>query len=117
MSNVTITRLLAPAQALNTFEVRPSSIRIRRGERRCSWTRGLAVLGAAVAFSQIGSAGAFAVPAGMTPKPRRTSRHGTHKSPDRASDQTKGQLKDGRYPPCHEIPSRPLHISTKGSLP
>jgi hypothetical protein len=66
MSDVTITRPLAPAQALNTFEVRPSSIRIRRGERRCSWTRALAVLGAAVALSQIGSAGAFAIPAGET---------------------------------------------------
>jgi hypothetical protein len=66
MSDVTITRPLAPAQALNTFEVHPSSIRIRRGERRCSWTRALAVLGAAVALSQIGSAGAFAIPAGET---------------------------------------------------
>jgi hypothetical protein len=62
MSNVTITRPLAPAQASNTSELRPSSSRIRRGERRCSWTRGLAVLGTAVAVLQIGSAGAFAVP-------------------------------------------------------
>jgi hypothetical protein len=60
MSNVTITRPLAPAQAANTSGLRPSSSRIRRGERRCSWTRGLALLGTAVATLQIGSTGAFA---------------------------------------------------------
>jgi hypothetical protein len=60
MSNVAITRSLAPAQAANTSGLRPSSIRVRRGERRCSWTRGLALLGTAVAALQIGSAGAFA---------------------------------------------------------
>jgi L,D-transpeptidase catalytic domain len=66
MSNVTITRPLAAAQAEDTSEVRPSPIRMRGGERRCSWTRGLAVLGTAIAALQIGSAGASTVPAGET---------------------------------------------------
>jgi len=66
MSNVAKIRPLAPAQALNTAELRPSSSHGRRGERSCSWARGLAVLGVAAAVSQIGSTAAFAVPAGET---------------------------------------------------
>jgi hypothetical protein len=66
MSNVPTTRPLAPAQVLNTSELRPSLSRIRRGERRWSRARGLAILGAAVAVSQIGSTCAFAVSAGDT---------------------------------------------------
>jgi hypothetical protein len=56
MSNVTTTRPLAPAQA-----------------ERWSWTRGLAVLGAAALISQIGSISAFAVPAGA-----KSSAEGSH---------------------------------------
>ena len=70
MSNVTTTRPSAPVQVLNISEFHLSSIHIRGGEQRRSWTRDQEILGATVAVLRIGNTGACGMPAGETaPRP------------------------------------------------
>jgi hypothetical protein len=86
MSNDITTRPSAPVQVLNISEFRLSSIHIRGGEQRRSWTRDQEILGATVAVLRIGNTGACGMPAGETaPRPGVDARSLDAKFPDAGS--------------------------------